>query len=387
MIKMAVYKDKAVKKNPWYFIIEAGSSGGQGRIKRRGFRIKKEAEEAERELLNEIKNGLDLSGAKMKVSELLRSWLRGKQKISKETKDVYNWLIEDHLIPEFEGETVQSLSPKKIEGVYLGWRENEDDSLCGDNQKKCHTILKAALKKAVGWGAIIKNPAEFVEPPVSEPKEMKYWSSENAHRFLKAAEDDRYYTVFLMAITLGMRQGEILGADETELNLSTKSLGIIRTLDHKGSTLQLKTKTKSSRRSIGIDKVTLSQLEKVVRRNKREKLKAGGVYEEHNLLIRTQNGTPVSPRNINRTFSRIIKQINNDAKVGEELEKIRFHDLRHTHVVMLLEMRENNKRIAERLGWSSVKMLDRYAHISPHMQQDTADAFGEMFYNKNQVAQ
>jgi integrase len=59
---------------------------------------------------------------------------------------------------------------------------------------------------------------------------------------------------------------------------------------------------------------------------------------------------------------------------------IRFHDLRHTHVVMLLKMRENNKRIAERMGWSSVKMLDRYSHISAHMQQETADAFGEMFF-------
>lgn len=52
---------------------------------------------------------------------------------------------------------------------------------------------------------------------------------------------------------------------------------------------------------------------------------------------------------------------------------------------MLLEMRENNKRIAERMGGSSVKTLDRYAHISPHMQQDTADAFGEMFYSNNKV--
>lgn len=50
-------------------------------------------------------------------------------------------------------------------------------------------------------------------------------------------------------------------------------------------------------------------------------------------------------------------------------------------VVMLLRMRENNKRIAERMGWSSVKMLDRYSHITPDMQEETADAFGEMFFS------
>lgn len=95
--------------------------------------------------------------------------------------------------------------------------------------------------------------------------------------------------------------------------------------------MHFKTKTKSSRRSIGIDKVTLKQLVKVIRRNKMEKLKAGEIYENHNLLIRTQSGTPVSPRNIIRSFSRIVNNINKKLQPNEEpLEKIRFHDLRHT---------------------------------------------------------
>uniref|UniRef100_UPI004054499D tyrosine-type recombinase/integrase n=1 Tax=Paenibacillus sp. FSL H8-0537 TaxID=2921399 RepID=UPI004054499D len=78
---------------------------------------------------------------------------------------------------------------------------------------------------------------------------------------------------------------------------------------------------------------------------------------------------------MNRSFYRLI--------VKAEVTKIRFHDMRHTHVVMLLKMRENNKRIAERLGWASVKMLDRYAHVTPHMQRETADAFGDMFFSSD----
>ncbi len=98
------------------------------------------------------------------------------------------------------------------------------------------------------------------------------------------------------------------------------------------------------------------------------------IYEDLDLVISTQLGTSLSPRNLNRSFYRLIEQA--------EVLKIRFHDMRHIHVVLLLKMRENNKRIAERLGWSSVKMLNRYAHVTPHMQRETADAFGEMFYNK-----
>nr|WP_238996478.1 hypothetical protein [Paenibacillus pinistramenti] len=50
-------------------------------------------------------------------------------------------------------------------------------------------------------------------------------------------------------------------------------------------------------------------------------------------------------------------------------------------MVMLFKMRENSKRIAERMGWSSIKILDRYSHITPHMQRETVDAFGEMFFS------
>lgn len=89
-------------------------------------------------------------------------------------------------------------------------------------------------------------------------------------------------------------------------------------------------------------------------------------------MICTTLGTPVSPRNLNRSFYRLIEKA--------RVPKIRFHDLRHTHVVTLLKAWENNKRIAERMGWSSVKMIDRYAHIMPNMQQETADLFGEVFY-------
>jgi integrase len=103
-----------------------------------------------------------------------------------------------------------------------------------------------------------------------------------------------------------------------------------------------------------------------------EKISDKHIYEDNDLVICTALGTPVSPRNLNRSFSRLVE----NAKV----QKIRFHDLRHTHVVMLLIGRENNKRIADRLGWSSVKMIDRYAHVMPDMQQETADLFGDIFY-------
>lgn len=170
-----------------------------------------------------------------------------------------------------------------------------------------------------------------------------------------------------------MRQGEILGLRMQDVDTKARTLSVRQILNHDGKTFEAGAKSASGIRSIGIDKTTAGALDELMHRNKEEKMANADIYERHNLLICTQLGGPVSPRNINRSFYRLIEKA--------DVTRIRFHDLRHSHVVMLLKMRESNKRIAERMGWSSMKMLDRYSHITPHMQQETADAFGDMFFS------
>lgn len=214
-----------------------------------------------------------------------------------------------------------------------------------------------------------------------------YWTDTDSQAFLQAARNDRYYCAFLLAITTGMRQGEILGLRIQDVDTKNRVISVRQILNHDGKTLEPGAKTASGIRSIGMDKVTAGEVEKLIRRIREEKMKHRDIYEENDLLICTTHGTPLSPRNLNRSFYRIIEQVNVDLterkRKGEPvdlLKEIRFHDLRHSHVVMLLKMQENSKRIAERMGWSSIKMLDRYSHITPHMQKETADAFGEMFF-------
>ncbi len=124
---------------------------------------------------------------------------------------------------------VKKITPLMIENIYQRWEEAGEDSLCSDNQRKCHTIIKA-----VGWGIITINPADHVETPTIKAKEMDYWTSEECHRFLREAEKDRYYQAFLLAIVAGMRQGEILGAEKTDVKFTAKSLSIHQTLEHDG---------------------------------------------------------------------------------------------------------------------------------------------------------
>lgn len=367
---MAVTKDKNAKENPWYFTIETNENGKRKRIKRRGFKTKKEAEAAQRLLIAQMNAGLNVDASEMLYSDYMKDYLRDKaSRVGEATLDVYRSLVEGHILPALGNIPIGKITPRHIQDLYNDLFENE--KLADENIQKCHTLINESLRKAEAWKMISYNPAVFVDRPKARKKEMLFWSEEECHKFLQASIEDRYYHVFLLALATGMRQSELLGLRMKDIDFERRTISINQTMDRKKKA-KAGTKSKSGDRMIGIDKRTAEAIRKVYRRNLEEKMLDPQLYQDNGLLFCTRFGTPVSHRNISRTFYRLLEKA--------DVKKIRFHDMRHTHVVMLLKGRENNTRIKERLGWSSVKMIDRYAHVMPSMQQETADLFGNVFY-------
>lgn len=175
-----------------------------------------------------------------------------------------------------------------------------------------------------------------------------------------------------------MRQGEILGLRWKDVDLDNGIISITQTLSHDGKELQVGAKTESGNRTVAIDTETLRELRRLAKRCAAEKLEAGpGLYSDIGLVICTSVGTPLTPRNLMRSFYRLIE--------NAEVKKIRFHDLRHTHATMLLKANVNPKIVAERMGWSDTKMIGRYQHVLPNMQKETADIFGKMFFQSKEA--
>ncbi|MFF0825397.1 site-specific integrase [Brevibacillus sp. NPDC003359] len=110
-----------------------------------------------------------------------------------------------------------------------------------------------------------------------------------------------------------------------DVNLDTGVLSITQTLSHDGKEMQVGAKTDSGNRTVAIDAETIKELPKLAKRSKAERI-----------------GTLLTPRNLMRTFYRLIEKA--------DVKKIRFHDLRHTHVTMLLKANVNPKIVAERMG-------------------------------------
>lgn len=366
----------SVKKNgsTWYYILELGKdlNGKRKQKKKRGFKTKKEAQNALIEVENELLKGTYIEPTKLILSEYMKEWLEDKKtKVRPSTHQTYKWLVEKHIIPAIGHFEMVKLTPLIIQQLYN--RMINENVLSDENIQKIHTLINDALKRAERWGMITKNVAALVDRPKASKKEIHVWDIDEVKTFLSYAESERLYPAFHLALTTGMRQGEILGLRWKDVNFHEHSLHILQTLSHDGKTLSIGTKTRAGMRRIDLPAETVDVLQNHKKLIEQEKEDADDIYQNNDLVICTTIGTPVSPSNLSRTYRAIIKR--------SGLSPIRFHDLRHTHATLLLKQGVNPKIVAERLGHADIRItLDTYSHLLPSMQKETARNFGKMLF-------
>lgn len=179
-------------------------------------------------------------------------------------------------------------------------------------------------------------------------------------------ESSRYYIAFLLALTTGMRQGEILAIRSKDIDFNNNTLSIKQTFNHAGNKIIAGAKTKSGQRSIVFPNETINFLVKHKETIEYEKRIGGILYTDYDLVVCTNIGTPCLPRNLLISFYSLIEKLN--------ITKVRFHDLRHIHATLLLKEGVHPKVVAERLGNSNIRVtLDTYIHVLPSMQLETAN--------------
>ena len=176
-------------------------------------------------------------------------------------------------------------------------------------------------------------------------------------------------TLYVLAVTTGLRQGELLGLKWDDVDLESELIRVRRTLvRHKGRLLLGEPKTKRSRRTVRLTETATKALEEHLARQIAEIERLGDLYEDQGLVFATQRGTLVNPSNLRKRF--FVPLLN---KAG--LPSIRFHDLRHTCATLLLSRNVNPKVVSEILGHATVAItLDTYSHVLPNMQDGAARA-------------
>jgi integrase len=342
-----------------------------------GYRTKKEAEAALREVLNRMDRGSYVASTGLTVATYLGDeWLPSiRGTVRQGTHNSYADNMRLHVVPYIGGIRLQSLTPVRLNALYCellatGSKKSKPGGLGATTVRYVHTILSKALKDAVEANLLTVNPATRAKPPkagATKGRDMATWTAAQLRTFLGSIEGDRLYAAWVTLASTGMRRGELLGLRWTDVDLDAATLSISRSLTTVGYQMQMSdTKTKRGARMVSLDEVTVAALRTYRRRQSEERLAWGPGYQTLGLVFTKENGSPIHPDRFSQMFRRLSK--------ATELPSIRLHDLRHTHASIALRAGVHAKVISERLGHSTIAMtIDVYAHAIPAMQAEAAE--------------
>lgn len=338
-----------------------------------GYETKKEAEQELAKVLAALATGAHIEPSKQVLSDFLRDeWLPAiRPTIRPTTYSSYETHIERHIIPRIGSLQLQQLTGAQINLLYARLLSEPDDKgrlLSPSTVRRVHATLHRALKDAVRWSKIPRNPVDTADPPraVGFDREMKVWTAKDLKAFLGAERESELYPLWLTLATTGMRRGEVLGLTWEDIDLEAGRLRVTKTLIMNGYTTMFSTpKTKKGRRLIALDKATTAALKKLRAKQIRDHLRRGVPWDESQAVFTSAEGEPYHPERVSKLFAKGARNAG--------LPIIRLHDLRHTYATLALVSGVHPKVVSERLGHANIGItLDCYSHCLPAVSEEAA---------------
>ena len=313
--------------------------------------------------------GLVFDVDRQTVGEYLERWfetsVRGS--VRESTYESYRRQVSRYVVPAIGGVKLKSLSAIHVQGMY---RSMLDRGLSARTVQYTHAVLHRALKQAMRWGLVLRNVCEDVDRPQLKRDEIQPLDREQTRRLLQAAKDDRLYALYVVAVTAGLRPGEILALRWSDVDLEAGTLRINRALSNSEFAAP---KTSRSRRKIELSNTARVALRAHRKRQLEERMKKAGLWKDHGLVFPSTVGTLLSHRNVVRSFKALLKRAN--LPLGT-----RLYDLRHTCATLLLNSNVHPKYVQELLGHASISQtLDTYSHVLKGMDGGISGAMDEAF--------
>ena len=349
---MAVYKDE--KTNTWMVYYRVTDwKGDRKQSTKRGFPTKREALAWEREFLN--KTQADLS---MTFASFIETYtVDMKNRIKENTWQTKEHIIRTKILPYFGNRKISDIQPRDI----IAW-QNEMIKGCDKNGKKyspvylktLHNQLSAIFNHAVKFYGLKENPAAKVgNMGKAKSREMLFWTQEEYQKFAFAIMDKPVsYYAFEMLYWCGIREGELLALTAGDFDFERGTVTI----------------NKSYQRIDGRDVITEPKTPKSNRMIKMPDF----LIEEIKEYLSKLYGLQKSDRVFNITKNYLHREMTRGADEAG-VKRIRIHDLRHSHISLLIEMGYSAVAIADRVGHESINITYNYAHLFPSTQTDMAD--------------
>jgi integrase len=233
-----------------------------------------------------------------------------------------------------------------------------------------HTILHRALKDAVRWSRLARNPADAADPPRGGAKSdgVHAWDAPTLRSFLETSREsnDRLHALWVLLATTGMRRGEALGVRWSDVDLDGGRLRVVQTITQVRSKVSVgEPKTSSGRRSIALDDGTVAVLRAHRKLMLEERLLVGPGFTDSGLVFHYPDGSCLRPDAVSGQFLRRV------ARQGHL--RLTLHGIRHTWATLALEQGIHPRVVQERLGHSTISItLGIYSHVAPTLHDEAA---------------
>jgi len=303
---------------------------------------------------------------RMTVATFMQRWLQdvARPTICASVYRRYSELVRIRIVPQIGGVALSRLTPAHVQGMLSSLEEN---GVSPRGRQMAYDRLHSALSQVVRWGLTPRNVCDAVTRPRAPRPTVQVLTAEQANALLVAAREDRFYALYVLAVTTGLRQGELLGLQWDNIDLAGAVLRVRHALHEVAGRLWLdEPKTTKARRTVDLPAVAVAALY-----DHRER----GLTEGHpsGLVFCDTRGGPMRKGNlVRRSFIPLLNRAG--------LPRIRFHDLRHTAATLLLLQGVHPKVVQERLGHSQISMtLDTYSHVLPSMGREAAVKLDSLF--------
>ncbi|MFC1913133.1 tyrosine-type recombinase/integrase [Chloroflexota bacterium] len=366
-------------RNSYSIVFDSGKDPATGRRKQHWASIigsKKDAEKKLAELLHQLDNGTYIKPDKITLAEFLERWLRDyvKPNLAPRSTEGYESVVRCQLIPSLGKMVLTQLKPEHIQRYYseklTNGRFNGKGGLNPKTVRNHHMVLHRALEIATKWGLITHNPADAIDPPRCQRKEINTLNEHDLNSFLESAKKTPYYALFYIALFTGMRRSEILALKWSDVDLMLEQISVNRTMHHlrDGSIIFRPPKTEKGRRLVSLSPSTTLVLKEYHQMQEAICLMLGRTLKDDDLVFAQIDGQPLLPGTVSHAWMNLAKRL--------DMGKIRLHDARHTHASLMLKQGVHPKIVQERLGHASIQLtLDTYSHVAPGLQEAAAQAF------------
>jgi len=242
-----------------------------------------------------------------------------------------------------------------------------------------HRLIHTVLEQAVKEGLIPFNPADRVELPKAERKEVNYFQAEEVKAIAEALQTEpiKWQTLTHLLLITGARRGEILGLKWNCIDFENNQLHICNNILYTPDRgiYEDTPKTARSNRFITVPDETIDLLKKYRLWQNQERLRLGEYYEYSGYVFTQDNGSPLHPDSVTDWLKKFSKRHN--------LPHINPHAFRHTMASMLYYNGVDSVSISKRLGHAQVSTTANiYAHVMEEADRRNADILADIFLKK-----